>query len=212
MLQFGSLAFAQGWILGALLALPVLWWLLRVTPPAPRTQRFPAIRLLFGLLPPSETPARTPWWLLLLRLSVAALIILGLAQPLLNPSAQLTGSGPLMLVIDDGWAAARHWQARQSVLGDLLDRAERENRPVVLITTAIGPLDEPITASGLLTAGEARRRVQGLSPRPWPVDRTAALAALKGLKLPGSAHVTWLSDGLDDGQASALAERLQAAS
>ena len=209
MLQLGSLAFAQGWILAALLGLPVLWWLLRVTPPAPRTQRFPAIRLLFGLLPPSETPARTPWWLLLLRLVVAALIILGLAQPLLNPSARLTGNGPLMLVIDDGWAAARHWQARQSVLDDLLDRAERENRPVVLVTTAIGPLDEPITASGLLTAGEARRRVQGLSPRPWPVDRAAALAALEGLELPESAHVTWLSDGLDDGQATALAERLQ---
>ena len=161
MLHFGPLAFAQPWILTALLGLPLLWWLLRVTPPAPRTVRFPAIRLLFGLLPPEETPARTPWWLLLLRLLVALLIILGLAQPLLNPSARLSGSGPLMLVIDDGWAAARHWQSRQIVIDALLAQAEREGRPVVVLTTAPGELDEPAAVSGLLTASEARRRVQG---------------------------------------------------
>ncbi len=209
MLQLGPLAFAQPWILAVLLGLPVLWWLLRVTPPAPRVQRFPAIRLLLGLLPPEETPARTPWWLLLLRLVVVTLIALGLAQPLLNPSAQLSGSGPLVLVVDDGWAAARGWSARQNVLDDLLARADREGRAVVLLTTAPGELDEPITVSGLLTAAEARRRAQGMAPKPWPVDRAAALAALEGLELPGSAHVVWLSDGLDDGQAESLAARLQ---
>jgi hypothetical protein len=209
MLHFGPLAFAQPWILTALLVLPLLWWLLRVTPPAPRTLRFPAIRLLFGLLPPEETPARTPWWLLLLRLIVALLIVLGVAQPLLNPAARLSGSGPLMLVIDDGWAAARHWQAREAAIDGLLAQAEREARPVVLLTTAPGELDEPTTVSGLLTAGEARRRVQGVTPKPWPVDRAAALAALEGLDLPGSANVVWLSDGLADGVVQALALRLQ---
>ena len=209
MLHFGPLAFAQPWILTALLALPLLWWLLRVTPPAPRTLRFPAIRLLFGLLPPEETPARTPWWLLLLRLIVALLIVLGLAQPLLNPAARLSGSGPLMLVIDDGWAAARHWPAREAAIDGLLAQAERETRPVVLLTTAPGELDEPAAVSGLLTAGEARRRLQGVTPKPWPVDRAAALAALEGLDLPGAANVIWLSDGLADGAVQDLALRLQ---
>ncbi|MFM8990296.1 MAG: BatA domain-containing protein [Alphaproteobacteria bacterium] len=52
-----------------------------------------------------ETPARTPWWLLLLRLAVAALVILALAHPILNPQARLAGNGPLLVVVDDGWAA-----------------------------------------------------------------------------------------------------------
>ncbi|HIC81436.1 MAG TPA: hypothetical protein EYP07_10800, partial [Kiloniellaceae bacterium] len=82
MMNLGLLAFAQPWLLLALLGLPVLWLLLRLTPPAPRRLSFPAIRLLIGLRVPEETPARTPWWLLLLRLLIAALIILGLAQPL----------------------------------------------------------------------------------------------------------------------------------
>ena len=51
-----------------LLSLPVLWWLLRLVPPRPRRIDFPPTRLLFDIAPKEETPARTPWWLTLLRL------------------------------------------------------------------------------------------------------------------------------------------------
>ena len=60
------MSFAAPWVLLGLGALPALWWLLRVTPPAPRRQRFPAVRLLLGLTAREETPAHTPWWLLAL--------------------------------------------------------------------------------------------------------------------------------------------------
>ena len=74
----------------------MIWWLLRVTPPAPRRIAFPAIRLLLGLTPREETPARTPLWLILLRMALAALIIIALAHPLLNPQARLAGNGPVI--------------------------------------------------------------------------------------------------------------------
>ncbi len=209
MLSLGALAFTQPWMLLALAGMPLIWLLLRVTPPAPRTLSFPAIRLLFGLRPPEETPARTPLWLILLRMAIAALVILALARPLLNPAAQLSGSGPLVLVIDDGWAAARHWQARLRTLDGLLDKAEREARPVVVLTSAPDALERPPKSSGLLSATEARRLVRGLKPKPWPIDRAATAAAIDELELPGSNHVVWLSDGLDDGRATGLAEQLQ---
>ncbi len=88
MLQLGPLAFLSAPILGALLMLPLIWWILRISPPAPRMVRFPAIRLLFGLRQDEETPARTPLWLLLLRMLLAALVILALAHPILNPAAE----------------------------------------------------------------------------------------------------------------------------
>ncbi len=206
---FTAFAFTQPWLLMALAGLPVLWLLLRVTPPAPRTMRFPAIALLFGLHPPEETPARTPLWLIILRMLIAALIIVGLARPVFNPTANLSGSGPLVLVIDDGWAAARHWAERGAVLDDLLDQAQREERPVILLGTAPDALGQPPAASTLLSATEARRLARGWQPKPWPVDRAAVLAAVDRLALPGSAHVVWLSDGLDGGNAAALADKLQ---
>jgi len=85
--------FAAPWLLLALAALPLLWWLLRVTPPAPRVQSFPAIRLLAGLRAPETTAARTPWWLLALRIFAAGLVVLGLAGPVLDAGGALPGAG-----------------------------------------------------------------------------------------------------------------------
>src|SRR5437763_5032468 len=173
MLALGSFAFASPWLLAALAALPVIWWLLRVTPPAPRLIAFPAIRLLLGLRPREETPARTPWWLILLRTAIAALVILALAHPLLNPQTRLPGDGPVALIIDDGWAAAREWTRRQSAAIDILAEAEREDRQVVLITTAPLASDEAAPRLAPIRAADARAAVQALQPKPWPVDRKA---------------------------------------
>jgi hypothetical protein len=62
------LGFAQPLVLLGLISLPALWWLLRLVPPRPRRIAFPPTRLLFDIAPREETPARTPWWLTLLRL------------------------------------------------------------------------------------------------------------------------------------------------
>ena len=161
MLALGSLAFAAPWLLAALAALPVIWWLLRVTPPAPRRIAFPAIRLLLGLTPREETPARTPWWLILLRTVVAALVILALAHPLLNPQVALVGDGPLALIIDDGWAAARDWSERQTAATDLLAEAERENRRIMLVTTAPLASGEPLPPLAPIRASRRARRGAG---------------------------------------------------
>ena len=84
------LAFAQPLVLLGLLSLPVLWWLLRLMPPRPRRVEFPPTRLLFDITPKEETPARTPWWLTLLRLMLATLVILAAAGPLWNPPVATT--------------------------------------------------------------------------------------------------------------------------
>ncbi len=209
MLTLGPLAFAAPWLLLALASLPLLWWLLRAVPPSPRLVPFPAIRLLFGLDPTQETPHRTPWWLLLLRLILAALVILALARPLLNPTGDLRGSGPLLLVVDDGWAAAKNWPARQTAMADLIDSADRTGKPVIILTTAPRATGEPLAASRLMRPGEARRLIPGLAPKPWPVDRAAAQIALAAADIAGSANIVWLSDGIDDGNARQFAEQLQ---
>jgi hypothetical protein len=202
MLAVGSLAFVSPWLLVALVGLPIIWWLLRVTPPSPRRIAFPAIRLLLWLVPREETPARTPLWLILLRMLLAALVIFAVAHPLLNPQTRLAATGPIILVVDDGWAAARDWPARQAALNDLLAEAEREDRQVVLVTTAQAASDEPPPALRPIRATDARAAVQALLPKPWPVDRRDALARLAALSLPDAGSAVWVSDGVADGGGS----------
>ncbi len=214
MIEIGGLAFTAPWVLMAFVVLPPLWWLMRLTPPAPRRVAFPALRLLRDAVTPQETPAKLPWWLLLLRFLLVMCLILGLAGPVLNPAAQLPGNGPVVLVVETGWGSAANWPARQASLDDLLARAERQGRSVILIATAglageNGPLVTPA-----LPAAEARRRAEALQPQPWATDATALAQAVAALPREGSSPVIWLSDGLVEGptgatQAQALATTLQ---
>jgi hypothetical protein len=196
MLTIGSLGIAAPWMLLGLIALPVIWWLLRVTPPAPHRVVFPAIRLLFGLRQTEESSARTPWWLMALRLLIAALIVLALADPILNPGSRLRGDGPLLLVIDDDWSAAPNWQDRLVTVDDILGQAERQRRPVALLTTAPHADGTLPRITGLMPADEAKGLVDGLAPKPWRADHRAALDALVELPFPLPAEVVWLSNGI----------------
>ncbi len=81
--------FAAPLALAALIGLPALWILLRVTPPRPKRIDFPPLKLVADLIPQRQTPARTPPWLLILRLLIAAALILAVAGPVGVPA----GSG-----------------------------------------------------------------------------------------------------------------------
>lgn len=196
MLTLGSLGFASPWMLIALAGLPAIWWLLRVTPPAPRRVLFPAVRLLMGLRHTEETPARTPWWLLALRLFLAALIITALAKPLINPGARLIGDGPLLIVVDDGWTAATRWDSRGEALNGIIDQAARETRAVALLTTAPPQDGRTPRVTNLMPAAEARELIAAMRPKPWPVDRAAAIGALERAQLTLPMEVIWLADGV----------------
>jgi hypothetical protein len=211
MLSLGPIAFAAPWLLLVLPVLPVLWWLLRVTPPAPRRIAFPALRLLRNLPVAEETPSRTPWWLLLLRIVAAALLILGLAQPVLGPGAGAGGEGPLLLVVDDGWAAAGDWPARMVAAGGALDRAGREGRRAALLATAPSDTAEAPRVLGPMPAEDLRARLAALRPKPWAPDHAAALAAFQGWHAanPGPVASLLVSDGVE--HAAETARPLQAA-
>ena len=208
-MTIGMLGFLQPWILTALIALPVIWLLLRFTPPRPLQVAFPPIRLLLGLQSEEETPARSPWWLTLLRLLVATLIIFALAGPILNPEKETnTTASNMLIVVDNGWTAASRWERRREVLLTLLQSAERNGQTVRIVATA----DNTTGPSSLapLTPNDAQEKAAGLEPMPYEGDRQA-LASTLARTLPDAAgfNVVWLSDGIDNGDAEGLAAILQ---
>lgn len=200
---FAGLGFTTPWLLLGLLALPILWLLLRAVPPAPRKVAFPGVSLLIGLRDDDSMSDRTPWWLLLLRMLAVAVIIIGLAGPVLNPDPQKPGQGPLVIVLDASWAAAPRWAAQMRAMQVHLDKAAREDRPVAVIT-----LTDPQDAV-LQTATQQSARVAGLRPRAWqptPVQIDRAIASIASI----DAHDTlWVSDGLDFPNRDRLIEILQ---
>ncbi|MEL6582633.1 MAG: DUF4159 domain-containing protein [Pseudomonadota bacterium] len=204
MLSLGPLAFLTPWLLLGLVALPVIWWLLRATPPAPQQVSFPGVRLLLGLEDPERTPERTPWWLLLLRILALAIAILALADPVLNPRERgVSADAPLLIVMDGGWASAPDWPARQARVISALEAADRDGRSVYLEVIA-----QPRAADSF-TARPARDWVgyiENLTPAAWSPGRSAFAEELTAID--ESVEVLWLHDGLTDG--STFAEDLLA--
>ncbi len=191
--------FVAPWVLVGLLALPMLWWLLRVTPPAPMSENFPAVRFLMGLHATEETPARTPWWLMALRLAAAGLVIIALARPVIDAGTALSGTGPVLLVIDNGWASATDWVRRKEAAGSLLDRAERAGRKAALLATAPDANGGPVTVSATMPIADLRARLAGLQPQSWPPDRAAAATAMRNWAAKTGTAVIYVPDGLTDG-------------
>jgi hypothetical protein len=202
-----AISFTTPWALAALAALPVIWWLLRFTPPRPQTLRFPPLRILLQLVSREDQADHTPWWLMALRLLIAALLIFAVAHPLYSTDHRsIAGNGPLILVVDDGWAAAKDWQARQTMISEILTLAERQSRPVALATTSPTLRGENIVP---VAPQVARDLAAALEPKAFDPDRAGLLKRLQtDFGEADAAEVLWLSDGLDHGSAQAFATGL----
>ena len=203
-MTFGPVAFLSPWLLAALLALPVIYWLLRAVPPRPAQIEFPPTRILVGLANSEKTSDKTPWWLTLIRLLAATLVILALAEPILNPSkaTTITGSGPVVIFADNGWTSAARWPAFKSAIDKVIDEADQAHRSVVVLgTTTPG---KAWTAK-IEAPQDARSSAAALAPQPFAPDRRQAASALRtelnaaGAKDPS---IVWISDGVDHKKAA----------
>lgn len=203
--------FTSPYILFGLLALPAIWWLLRLTPPRPRAEVFPPLRILATVLKREETPSQSPWWLTLLRMLLAAAVIFALADPVINPrNNTLAGSGPLVLIIDNGWASAPDWDRRVQTAEALIGDAERAERPVSIAFTADRDHDaEPGTTAATL------EKLAAAKPQPLVPDRArAAEAVIEAMNGTTPGTLAYITDGVatpDDRAALSSLASMQAA-
>ncbi|WP_036281567.1 DUF4159 domain-containing protein [Methylocystis sp. ATCC 49242] len=201
----GGLSFAAPLALVGLASLPLIYWLLRITPPRPREIIFPPTKILRELKPDEETPSRTPWWLTALRLALAAAIILAMSGPVWSPTgAVVMSSAPTLVVFDDGWPTAPTWDRRISAAGAIIESAARSGAPV-----AIAAVSEP-AAPTLTDGARALEKLRSARPKPFLADRRAAAAHVSAFaKSHAGVRIVWLSDGLAQGEAGAFAKALK---
>ncbi|MEM9059389.1 MAG: DUF4159 domain-containing protein [Pseudomonadota bacterium] len=203
MISIGSLAFLSPWILAGLIALPVIWFLLRAIPPSPRTQIFAGVRLLLGLEDEDRQSDKTPWWLLLLRCAAIAAALIGFAQPVLNLEQRLSGTGPVLVVMDQGWASAPDWTERLTTARAVIEEAEQAGRDVILASVA----DASVSPS--MSAGAALPLLTSLEPRPWAPDAASLAESIAELD-PQPGEVVWFHDGIGSDAEKDLSDQLSA--
>ena len=193
-MTLGPITFLAPLALLGLIILPLIWWLLRITPPKPLQQIFPPLRILSEVVTEEETPNSTPLWLLLFRLLLTALIAIALAQPLLSKPEGIEAR-PVVLVIDDSWAAAPNWPKITKEAEIRIMDARRKNVNVMVLTTTSEAPAESVQAS------DALRFVKTLSPNPINVQSNQLSNTIKSLDLSGQ-DVFWLSTGVTRSEAT----------
>ena len=133
-----------------------------------------------------------------------------LARPVLDAGGSLPGSGPLLLVVDDGWAAAADWPRRMTAAGRGAGprRARRPHGRPARRPPPPRPAPPPAVTPAM-PVPEARTRLAALQPQ--------ALAGRPGRRHGGAARldrgkgaVLFIADGTTggagwDGFAAALA-------
>ncbi|MEE9375046.1 MAG: DUF4159 domain-containing protein, partial [Rhizobiaceae bacterium] len=200
-----GLTFTSPLLLFGLLALPLIWWLLRLTPPKPRHEIFPPTRILEGIAKKEETPAKSPWWLTLLRLLMAAAVILALCEPVWKAQGnKLSGKGPLMIIMDDTWSAGQNWNIRKSNAEKLLIEAEKAGRPVALVLASEG-------ASADLSSDLApmmRKRLSAAEPKPIQDSYAGLAKKIQNLRSGSFETLVWLSSGLKTKGSTAIQDAL----
>ena len=205
-MTLGPFLFMAPLTLIGLIALPIIWYILRATPPTPKQAQLPSLRLLEDIEAKEETPARTPWWVLLLRLGATTLAILGLALPIYAPGAQPgeDASGPVLVIVDDGWTSAPRWGEIRSAALSALDGESRDTPASILLTAPRSLAADP---GERLDRSAFEARIRSLQPQTWGIDREAALARLEESTVrPG--RILWITDGLDPESAAPFAQAL----
>ena len=209
MLALSSLSFLYPWVLTALIALPLIWWLLRIVPPQPKSVTFPAIQFLYNLKKDEQSSATTPWWLLLLRLLIAALIIIAIAGPVINLPEQRNSSGDVVMIVDDGWTAAESWEGLKTTFSKLVTEANRQERQVYVVTTSA-------LATGVLpdfrplADREALGIATSIEPKSWPSSYDDLSQLMPRLETLDNPEFIWLSSSvLPEDEISGLVEFFQ---
>lgn len=204
-----QITFLNPIMLSAFIGLPLLWYLLRITPPQPRKIFFPATHFLIGLQAKENVPSKTPWWILLLRILIIALVILALSEPVLNAAKSIREQGAIRIIMDNSWSSAQTWSKQTAAAEEIITQAGREGRDIYIITTTPRVSSDTIENYGALTSSKALSVLRGISPQAYPADYTAMIKDIEKTPQTKTIHTIWLSHGLDEGGLPRAVQTLQ---
>ena len=143
-------------------------------------------------------------------MAAAALVILALAEPVLNPNREtaLKGTGPVVIVVDNGWASAARFAERTRFVDRLIAEAEGQSRPGARRANGGTRQDADAAHRGAKRGALDGSRAAAAAFRAGPQAKRRSSSSALSTACP-QASIVWLADGIDhDGAARAFADKL----
>ncbi|HRJ13279.1 MAG TPA: BatA domain-containing protein, partial [Alphaproteobacteria bacterium] len=184
--------------LWAILAVPLLWWLLRLIPPEAIRRRFPSLKLLQNLPPLRAQTAFTPIWLLILRGILIITLVLAFTDPVwqIDEADLPPPDQPIIFLIDNCWAAAPNWPEMQNKAQSLLSTLPLQQN--IAILAACPPTANHLVTQGLVNSPGAILQMQQLQQQNAVANWRDIILALQNLDLAPIAQVHFISSGVMD--------------
>lgn len=197
-------------LLAALALLIPFYMIMRSIPPRPKEEDFPFIRMLLDLNTEEQEADKMPWWQRSVNLAVVSAIALAAAGPSWVDNPEFEAEGPILIAVDNGWAAAPNWEARLEEMRDIIRHAHNQDRSIVVMPTAPSQNNTGVEMTMPMDTRTALDYIENLQPFSWNVDHVEANNVLD--TLDGQYGATfWLSNGLQDEGSLDFAVNLNAA-
>lgn len=185
-----SLYFIAPIALSGFLLLPIVYYLLKILPPKPKRILFPPVNLMQSINAVEPKPFKSPWWVLLLRMLIAALIVIAMAGPKWRSiDASFDNKNTTLIIFDDGWAAANDWDVRIKKVESLIHELRNNNTPVALLIS-----NEPKNIS-LIEHNNALEIIRSLRPKSYIPNYNELIKPInKFVQENSNANIIWVSE------------------
>ncbi|WP_417836961.1 DUF4159 domain-containing protein [Thalassospira tepidiphila] len=217
-MSLSAITFLYPAMLAGLLALPIVWLLIRSAPRSPKAVIFPAARILRGLKSKRRDIQRAPIWQTILRCLILTLLIIAAARPVMNRNDFAANDGAILIIADNGWDSAANWRQYRTALQQIANQARFELQTVYIAQTA----PEAAGATtwklpdivGPVSPNDTKNLFDRLQPRPWPSDYAALSDLISERPEMNRAvgSILWLTSEMDSpGKAKIASELLDIA-
>ena len=186
------LSFYHPLYLISLLLLPLIYFLIKLTPPQPHVILFPPISILKKLVPAEKTPKNSPLLLLIVRLFLVGAIITALAGPYYQISDKvIINNQPLLIVVDDSWSSAQDWDQRKNFIQNLIHEAELQSVPAYIYAASDNNISQ------FIDYATTRNRIKILNPKTYVPNYSEAINIIREFtKSHENCHIFWLAPAL----------------
>lgn len=194
---FAGLNFLSPWLLLGLLGLPLLWYLLKITPPRPKKITFPAFDFLRDIDEKETSAHHTPWWLLLLRVCALAALIMAFSGPFLKTSDYLASQpSAAVFIFNNSWTstAALSAMKNQAAMMTKEQSGQTQDTEFFVMQTA-RPAFQDTHVSALNQSG-ALDAIQNIKNYAWGSDFAALEESIKDMDLPRDTVTFYFDDGV----------------
>jgi len=167
-----TLSLTNYYALLGLLALPLVFFIVKLFPPTPKKFFFSSFFLINKIEKVSVTKKKFPLWLIIFRIILITLIILFFCKPYLNISENKNSTETVknyIIVADIGWSISKEWDKFKNIVNAISIEAEKQNKKIIFYHSNSKNYNKPKVFE---TTQSINQYLNKINPVPWQFENS----------------------------------------